>query len=90
MWYKPRVLGYLAYDPAKKVFTRFDIVAVGELRGRPTAENVMGERLGVENPLGIAFELVTDPKPADYLHPKGLINSGSQYDLPQYLCAPKK
>lgn len=90
MWYKPRLLGYLAYDPVQKVFTRFDFVALGELRGRPTAENVMGERLGAENPLGIAFELVTDPKPADYLHPKGLLNGGGQYDLPRYLCTPKK
>ena len=90
MSYKPRLLGYLVYHPGKKIFTRFDIVALGELRGRPTAENVMGERLGAENPLGIAFELVTDPKAADYLPPKGLLNGGGIYDLPRYLCAPKK
>jgi hypothetical protein len=89
MRYKPRLLGSIAYDPGKEVFTRFDIVALGELRGRPSAENVMGERLGAENPLGIAFELVADPKPADYLHPKGLLNGGGNYDLPRYLCVPK-
>ena len=65
--YDPRLLGYLAYHPAKKVVTRLDIVALGDVRGRPNGENLVGERLGEANPLGIAFELVTDPKPADYL-----------------------
>jgi hypothetical protein len=86
MAYKPQLLGYLAYDPGLKVFTRFDIVALGELRGRPSPENVMGERVGEQNPLGIAFELVTNPRPADFLSPKGLLNNGGQYDLPRYLC----
>jgi hypothetical protein len=87
--YHARLLGYLAYDPAKKAFTRFDIVALGNLRGRPTGENVCGERLGAENPLAIAFELVTDPKPADYLRPKALGN-GEWFNLPAYLCVPNK
>jgi len=86
--YHAQVLGYLAYDPAKKTITRFDVVALGHLRGRPTAENVCGERLGAENPLAIAFELVTDPKPADYLRPKALGN-GEWFDLPRYLCVKK-
>jgi hypothetical protein len=47
------------------------IVALGEVRGRPNGENVQGERLGEANLLGIAFELVTDPQPADYLPPHG-------------------
>jgi hypothetical protein len=34
-------------------------------------ENILGERVGAANPLGIAFELVTDPKPADLLPPRG-------------------
>lgn len=83
--YRPRLLGYLAYDPAKKVFTRFDVVALGDVRGRPVDENLSGERLGEANPLGIAFELVTDPKPADYLSPKGLRDGGDNYNLPRYL-----
>jgi hypothetical protein len=69
--YNPRLLGYLVYHPVKRVFTRLDIVALGEVRGRPNGENIMGERLGETNPLGVAFELVTDPKPADYLPPRG-------------------
>ena len=82
--YEPRLLGYLAYDPAKRLFTRFDLVALGDLHGRPCGENVVGERLGQTNLLGIAFTLVTDPKPADLLCPKGL-GSGEWYDLPRYL-----
>lgn len=83
--YQPRLLGYLAYDPARKVFTRFDMVALGDMQGRPSGENVVAERVGAANPLGIAFELVTDPKPADYLSPKGLRTSGSSYSLQRYL-----
>ena len=67
--YDPRLLGYLSYHPAKKVLTRLDIVALGDVRGRPNGENLVGERLGEATPLGIAFELVTDPRPADYLPP---------------------
>lgn len=68
--YDPRLLGYLAYHPAKKVLTRLDIVALGNVRGRPNGENILAERLGEANPLGIAFELVTDPRPADHLPPR--------------------
>jgi hypothetical protein len=69
--YDPRLLGYLSYDPAKKVMTRLDIVALGDVRGRPNGENLVGERLGEATPLGIAFELVTNPRPADHLPPRG-------------------
>jgi len=68
--YDPRLLGYLAYHPAKKVLSRLDIVALGEVRGRPNGENILAERVGDANPLGIAFELVTDPRPADFLPPR--------------------
>ena len=83
--YQPRLLGYLTYDPAKKIVTRFAMVALGDVRGRPVDENLSGERLGAANPLGIAFELVADPKPADYLSPKGLRDGGDNYNLPRYL-----
>lgn len=68
--YDPRLLGYLAYHPAKKALTRLDIVALGDVRGRPNGENLVGERLGEATPLGVAFELVTNPRPADYLPPR--------------------
>lgn len=83
--YEPQLLGSLTYDPTKKVFTRFDVVALGDVRGRPVDSNYMGERLGPANPLSIAFELVTNPSPADYLSPKGLRNNGGRYDLNRYL-----
>jgi hypothetical protein len=69
--YNPRLLGYLEYHPAKRVFTRLDIVALGDVRGRPNGENILAERIGEANPLGIAFELVPDPTPADLLPPRG-------------------
>lgn len=68
--YDPRLLGYVAYHPSKMTLTRLDIVALGDVRGRPNGENIVAERLGEANPLGIAFELVTNPKPADYLPPR--------------------
>jgi hypothetical protein len=86
--YRPALLGYLAFDPAKKVFTRFDVVALGNLRGHPVGENLMGARDG-ENPLGIAFELVTHPTPADLVPPKGLMDGGSNYNLRYYLGSAK-
>jgi hypothetical protein len=67
--YDPVLLGYLCYHPAKQVLTRLDIVALGDVRGRPNGENLVGERLGEANPLGIGFELITMPRPADYLPP---------------------
>jgi hypothetical protein len=87
--YEPRLLGYLAYDPGTKRFTRFDVIALGDVHGNPGGESVVGERLGADNPLGIAFSLITDPKPADLLRPKALGN-GEYYDLPGYLGLPVK
>jgi hypothetical protein len=81
-------LGYLVFDPATKVFTRFDLVALGNLRGYPVGANLMGARDG-ENPLGIAFELVTRPTPADLVSPKGLMDGGGNYNLQHYLGSAK-
>jgi hypothetical protein len=69
--YDPALLGYIRYHPAKKTLTHFDVVALGDVRGRPNGENLVGERLGEANPLGVGFELVTNPQPADYLPPRG-------------------
>jgi hypothetical protein len=68
--YDPRLLGYLTYDPVKKALTRFDVIALGDVRGRPNGENILAERIAAANPLGIAFELVVQPRPADYLPPR--------------------
>jgi hypothetical protein len=68
--YDPRLLGYLAYDPAKRALTRLEVVALGDVRGRPNGENILAERHGEANPLGIAFEFVRNPRPADLLPPR--------------------
>jgi hypothetical protein len=83
--YQPRLLGYVDFDPARKAVSRFDLVALGDVRGRPVDGNFAGERLGEANLLGIAFELVTHPRPADHLSPKGLRAGGGVYDLQRYL-----
>jgi hypothetical protein len=83
--YQPSLLGYLAYDPAKKVFTRFDLVALGNARGQANGENLMGARTG-EFPMGVAFELVNPLTPRDYVQPTGLMDGGGNYNLDYYLC----
>jgi hypothetical protein len=67
--YDPRLLGFIAYHPGRMTLTHFDVIALGDVRGRPNGENILAERLGEANPLGIAFELVTDARPADFLPP---------------------
>jgi hypothetical protein len=83
--YHPRFLGYLEYDPAKRVFYRFDLVALGKVRGQANGENLMGARSG-EFPLGVAFELVKPLTPRDYVQPTGLMDGGGNYNLDYYLC----
>jgi hypothetical protein len=76
--YEPRVLGYLEYDPEKKVVTRFDIVAVGDQFGRLGICD-SATRPGVQ-PLGIAFELVKNPQPADHLPPGRTPSARAYFD----------
>jgi hypothetical protein len=83
--YRPRFLGYLAYDSARKVFTRFDLVALGNVRGQANGENLMGARSGAF-PMGVAFELVRPLTPRDYVQPTGLMDGGGNYNLDYYLC----
>ena len=83
--YRPSFLGYLAYDSAKKVFTRFDLVALGDACGQANGENLMGARSGTF-PLGVAFELVNPLTPRDYVQPTGLMDGGGNYNLDYYLC----
>jgi hypothetical protein len=82
--YKPSLLGYLAYDPTKKVFTRFDLLALGLGTGRSNGENLASARQG-EWSLGVAFELVNPLTPRDYVQPQGLMDDGSNYNLDWYL-----
>lgn len=63
-----RLLGYLHYDANKKVFTRFDAVAVGAHWGETSLTS--GARPG-RTPLGVAFRLASGDNPADFVAPQG-------------------
>lgn len=78
LWgYAPRVLGFLEYDPRRRAFTRFDVVALGDHFGRFGNSTVSASRLGLQ-PLGISFELVQGDRPAD-LVPPGRIQTSEEY-----------
>jgi hypothetical protein len=65
--YEAALLGYLEYDPAKKVIARFDVLALGDHWGDGTY--TPGARPG-RQPLGIAIELSKGDKPADKVPPQ--------------------
>jgi hypothetical protein len=69
--YEPALLGYLTWDRKHQKFTRFDVVALGNVEGLNLREGAQ--------PLGIAFELVANPTPADYLIPRGLRDGSAGY-----------
>ncbi len=78
--YDPAILGFIEVDRAKMAITRFDMLAVGTAFGLPyDANGVVAPRAG-DYPLGIAFELVTTPRPAECLHPRA-----ARDDTPGYL-----
>jgi hypothetical protein len=60
--YEARLRGFVEYDATKQAFTRFDIVALGEMYGvsRPG-----------RYPVGFAFELASAAVPANRLPPRG-------------------
>jgi len=77
--YEPALLGFLEFDLARKAFIRFDLVALGTASGLPRdANGVVTPRKG-PYPLGIAFELVPDPAPAERLHPRGARDNPAAY-----------
>ncbi len=82
-FYEPALLGFLEYDRAKQAFTRFDLLALGTASGLPTdANGVITPRKG-PYPLGIAFELVANPTPAERLHPRGARDNVAAYLAPK-------
>lgn len=81
--YDPALLGTLEYDRSRKAFTRFDLVALGDASGLPRdANGVITPRKG-PYPLGIAFELVAAPTPAERLHPRGARENPAAYLQPK-------
>lgn len=69
--YQPQISGVLEYDPSKKAFTRFDLLALGDSWGPPGAYSRPGR-----NPLGIAFELCRGDHPMDQAYPFALYFPG--------------
>jgi hypothetical protein len=78
--YEASLRGSLIYDAAKKSFSRFDVVALGDLYG-DACENTWFYRPG-RNPVGFAFELTSGTAPADRLPPRGNMTPA---DLERYL-----
>jgi hypothetical protein len=73
--YEPSVLGFIDYDPAKKAFVRFDIVAVGDSWGG----DYQGGRCSQvgRQPLAISFELA-GTTPQDRVLPIGGVGARFQ------------
>jgi hypothetical protein len=78
--FEARLRGNLSYDVAKKAFTRFDLVALGDLYGNCT-EGSWYFRPG-RSPVGYAFELSDGANPVDRLPPRGNM---TRADLERYL-----
>ncbi len=71
--FETRLDGRLEYDRARQAFTRFDVVAPGEVWGRwgdANGNSMYVERPG-RNPFGFALELASGDSPTDRLPPGG-------------------
>ena len=71
--YQTPLYGRLEYDRSKEEFSRFDIVAPGDVWGRwgdANGKSMYVERPG-RNPFGFAFELATGASPSDRIPPGG-------------------
>ena len=76
--YEPTLLGFLEYDPQKQVFTRFEVVALGDQFGR-VGLTIGTARPGCQ-PLGVTFELVTGDRPADRVPPGSATTARPYFD----------
>ena len=79
--YQPALRGYLEYDRRKNAFTRLDMLALGTASGLPCVTPMARSRVpqGEAYPVGIAFELVANPTPAERLHPRGARDNPAAY-----------
>jgi hypothetical protein len=81
--YRPALRGVLEVDRTRGVFTRFDLLALGDASGLPRdANGKIAFRAG-SYPVGIAFELVAAPTPAERLHPRGARDDPAAYLEPK-------
>ena len=78
--YEARVLGYVEYDPASRVLTRFDVVALGDYFGRLGLGTGAASRVGLQ-PIGFAFDLIKGDRPADRLPPGRVRTSASYFEM---------
>ena len=76
--YEPKLLGFLEYEPQKRVFTRFDVVALGDQFGRVGL--ITGAARPGCQPLGISFELVKGDRPADRVPPGSASTARPYFD----------
>ena len=74
MGYDAKLSGKLEYDPARKAFTRFDLLALGDQWG-PPGESARPGR----NPMGVAFELTRGDHPMDHAYPFALYAPGKEH-----------
>jgi hypothetical protein len=75
--FEPKVLGYLAYDRQKNIFTRFDVIALGDAYGTPGGDHHFNYRPG-RYPIGISFELASGKTSAERIPPRAAV----VYDTP--------
>jgi hypothetical protein len=75
--FEPKVLGYLSWDRAAQVFTRFDVIALGDAYGTPSGDHFFNYRPG-RYPVGISLELVSGKTPAERVPPRAAVI----YDTP--------
>lgn len=81
--FEPALLGFLEYDRAQKIFTRFDLLALGTTVNLPTDANGKVAFRKTPYPLGIAAELVAHPTTAERLHPRGARDNVAAYLEPK-------
>jgi hypothetical protein len=71
--YEAPIYGFLEYDRAQEAFTRFDLIALGNVWGRwgdANNNSLAVERPG-RNPVLIAFELAKGDSPTNRIPPGG-------------------
>lgn len=78
--FEPRVLGFLEYDVRKQIFTRFDIVALGEHFGRLGLGTAAPSRIGLQ-PLGMSFTLIKGDQPRDRIPPGRAANAQHYFNV---------
>jgi hypothetical protein len=75
--FEPKVLGHLTWDRKGEVFTRFDVIALGDAYGTPSGDHHFNYRPG-RYPVGISMELVSGQTPAERVPPRAAVI----YDTP--------